>query len=482
MNNMGVSSLGVGASSGAVLSSGGHTVSGPHPNAWGHRKETAPVKETAPAPWSVPDAALKLAHASALEKVSSGRWLSKQQSNSQTDVELIRQPETETDFYSRHKDIYSKNDHISRDVVGGMEYNSAALARQVGKSLTLDDNVRAGAKEVLTLDRSRTPVTLEANERNSGIQQLHLSGKPGGSELQSAPQSELTERPKLKLLPRSKPLENLEPPMEYKPVPQQPTVPVPVQVDNQSQSRGVPNPPKAGNLGSEGAHSTVERPKLNLKPRSEPFDPTEVDNENKRNTVFGGARPRELVLKDRGSDIVAVNNDDLVQPPQRVKQDGVRTERVSVHAASTRYTDKHENIPVEHRTGRYTDRREHKLEGEGADPQRKNWRGENWRNKREFDKPQRQQQQQHQQQQERPPSPDTWRKPVEQATPAPSDAQGVRFGKAASAVELAQAFSRPISDPTTADRASGQRNLPGRGQIPFSRLTGPAPRPQINGY
>lgn len=165
----------------------------------------------------------------------------------------------------------------------------------------------------------------------------------------------------------------------------------------------------------------------------------------------------------------------------------VKAERVPLHATSNRYSEKHENIPIEHRTGKNTDRQDHRLEGEGTDVQRKNWRGENWRNKREFDKQprqlqQQQQQHQHPQQQERPLSPDTWRRPVEHAKSASSDAQGLRFGKAASAVELAQAFSRSISDSTSADRFLGQKGPPSRGQVPFSRLTGPSPRPQINGY
>lgn len=107
--------------------------------------------------------------------------------------------------------------------------------------------------------------------------------------------------------------------------------------------------------------------------------------------------------------------------------------------------------------------------------QRRNWRHENWKNSRENER----QPQQQQQQQERHPSPETWRKPVEQ--PNPSSPDGLRYGKAASAVELAQAFSRSLSHPKADDRHPMQRSVTGRNQMPFSRLMNPTPR-QINGY
>lgn len=106
--------------------------------------------------------------------------------------------------------------------------------------------------------------------------------------------------------------------------------------------------------------------------------------------------------------------------------------------------------------------------------QKRNWRNENRRTHRETEK------QQHQQP-DRPPSPETWRKPIEQPKPSSTDGASLRHGKAASAVELAQAFSRSVSDPNT-ERFSGQKGIPGGGQLPFSRLMGTTSRPQINGY
>lgn len=223
VNNAGVSSRGFGDKSGVGLNyqnvggSSGQMVSGPHPNAWGLRKEAATVKETAPAAWSAPDAALKLAHASALEKVSSGRWHSK--SSLPPDVENIRQPEDESDFHCMDKDRYNKSAYNPGNVVGGTDYHAASIINQAEKSLTVDDVICGGGKEVPAYEKARASVSMEANERIpldtvNAFQLPHHVGKPGGTELQSAVNSQLSERPKLKLLPRSKPIDNQEPPTE----------------------------------------------------------------------------------------------------------------------------------------------------------------------------------------------------------------------------------------------------------------------------
>ncbi|XP_059439293.1 uncharacterized protein LOC132171898 [Corylus avellana] len=148
--------------------------------------------------------------------------------------------------------------------------------------------------------------------------------------------------------------------------------------------------------------------------------------------------------------------------------------RVHGHAIPAHYNEKTENPLLDQRTGKRFERKDQQQDTGRVDMQRRNWRNESRRNNREPEK--------QQQQVERPPSPETWRKPVEQPKPASPDSSGLRYGKAASAVELAQAYSRSVSDPKTADRFSVQRGLPSRTQMPFSRLMGPTPRPQINGY
>lgn len=150
------------------------------------------------------------------------------------------------------------------------------------------------------------------------------------------------------------------------------------------------------------------------------------------------------------------------------KDIGTRAETLPVHQTVTsRQNGKPEPFD-HHRTGKTIDRRE----AEKSDAQRRsNWRNDNRKSSRDLEQ---------QQERERPPSPETWRKPVE-----PEPAVGPRYGKAASAVELAQAFSKSVSDPKAAstDRFTSQRGFPGQAQIPFSRLTSqPATRPQINGH
>lgn len=403
------------------LNVGESIVGGPAPNAWGPRKVAVGVSEPATS-WSVPDAATKLAHASALEKVTSGRWHSNQ--HKQIDVEVIRHPEPEAIVQTKGN-TYATSSYGSTDASGGREFHDTSLARHAAKSLVINDEV-----QVLS---------------------------------PSAP-SELTERPKLKLLPRSKPVENLEPPVAYKQTPQSGE---PVMVDSGNDTRGNANPMVHGLVAApEDTHQTLERPRVNLKPRSQPLEQIEKNTERERNALFGGARPRELVLKERGVDDVAVNHD-MIQSPNRMKKEITRADNQPIHpTATTRQNGKPELVD-HHRTGKNIDRRD----AEKSDAQRRsNWRNENRKSSRDLEQ---------QQPQERPPSPETWRKPVESAPSA-----GPRYGKAASAVELAQAFSKSVSDPKVAtDRFSSQRGLPGQTQIPFSRLTSqPTTRPQINGH
>ncbi|XP_076942685.1 uncharacterized protein LOC143612630 [Bidens hawaiensis] len=366
-------------------------VSVPSSNPWGPKKVAVGISEPVASSWSAPDAATKLAHASALEKVSSGRWLSNQ--NKQIDVEVIRHPEPEAKVQSK-----------------GNAYTTFSYG----------------------------------STQSDGVQAQPVGG------------SEVTERPKLKLLPRSKPVDYIEPLVAYK----QSGEPV-----TGNEFYGNVNSSVHGLAGSEDAHHASEQPRLNLKPRSQPVEQMERNTERERNSLFGGARPRELVLKERGVDDVAVTHD-LIQSPNRVKKDiSTRAETLPVHQTVTSRQNGKPEPYDHHRTGKTIDRRE----AEKSDAQRRsNWRNDNRKSSRDLE-----------QQQERPPSPETWRKPVE-----PEPAVGPRYGKAASAVELAQAFSKSVSDPKAAtDRFTSQRGFPGQAQIPFSRLTSqPATRPQINGH
>ncbi|KAL3377451.1 hypothetical protein AABB24_003724 [Solanum stoloniferum] len=465
-----------------VSASSAQVVAGSYPNAWGLRKEVASAKESVSAPWSAPDAESKLAHASALEKVTSGRWHSKQQIHSQMDVEVVKHQDTEKELYYHGSTTVNDSVYNMPDVVGGPEYSDQVLAVHAERNLVLTDGVHGVNKDLPARERARSPLFMEANERKTssnvtGLQRPHNVVSFGGYEMQSPASSEPSERPKLKLLPRSKPLENLEQSIDYKQVNQQPSNPV--RVEKLADAYPTIDPTKTGFVEHERSNQVTERPKLNLRPRSQLLEQSEGNTENKRKPLFGGARPREMILQNRGIDDV-MHNHDLQQPHPRGKQHAGKAEAV-MHA--TRHNEKTESIPIDHRMAKNADRRDHRIDVDKGDGQRRNWRSENWRNNKETERHHHHHHQPQQHVQERPPSPETWRKPVEPPRPASADAPGARYGKATSAVELAAAFSKSVSDPaTTTDRFSGQKSLPNRGQIPFSRLTGPQQRPQINGY
>uniref|UniRef100_M1BYR8 Uncharacterized protein n=1 Tax=Solanum tuberosum TaxID=4113 RepID=M1BYR8_SOLTU len=206
-----------------VSASSTQVVAGSYPNAWGLRKEVASAKESVSAPWSAPDAESKLAHASALEKVTSGRWHSKQQIHSQMDVEVVKHQDTEKELYYHGSTTVNDSVYNIPDVMGGPEYSDQVLAVHAERNLVLTDGVHGFNKELPARERARSPLFMEANERKTssnvtGLQRPHNVVSFGGYEMQSPASSEPSERPKLKLLPRSKPLENLEQSIDYKQV------------------------------------------------------------------------------------------------------------------------------------------------------------------------------------------------------------------------------------------------------------------------
>ncbi|XP_024930769.3 uncharacterized protein LOC107421413 [Ziziphus jujuba] len=443
--------------------------SGAHPNAWAAKKEAAVgVAEQVQSAWPAPSAASKLAHASALEKVSSGRWQSKHSSHFQADVEVMRSSEVESGSHSKS---VSNSSHNRVDVTGG-DYYDANLAGHAERGLTIDGSVQGVRKELPDYERARAPLNSDVKERNitsynDRRQPDHVDGKFSGPEHQSSTLSDSTMRPKLRLLPRTKPVEGLESPVaDHTQAYQQATESG--RAENFNDSYRNISPATPGTTGAESEKLAVERPKLNLKPRSQPLEHLEGNVERDRNALFGGARPRELVLKERGAD----DPHDSVQHSEKVEHHVPRMERVPAHANASRYSERTENYHVDQRIGKKVERRDNRADVDRVDMQKRNWRNENRRIHRDTER--------QLQQPDRPPSPETWRKPIEMPKPSSTDGAGLRHGKAASAVELAQAFSRSVSDPNT-DRFSGQKGIPGRGQLPFSRLMGTS-RPQINGY
>ncbi|KNA13433.1 hypothetical protein SOVF_117010 [Spinacia oleracea] len=535
---------GSGSSYSARVVDGGHSGVGinSRPNAWGVKKEVR-GSEVGSSPWSGQSAVSKFAQASALDQISSGRWQTKPVQH-QADVEVIRQSDSPNSLYGREGDFYgggvnfasereyyettlvskfaqaSALDQISSgrwqtkpvqhqvdvevirqsdspnslygregDSYGGSgnfaserEYYENTLARHVESSLVIEEGTHGGFKEVSSVERVHSPVQTSVMFTNEG-QPAHPDGKYGGPLLQHPqPQPpEISERPKLKLLPRTKPLDVQEPSaVDYRQGFQQPIDTAHSEAGkthgNTSYVKPRPSSSEAnhGRLDTSGNEAAgiqvVERPKLSLKPRPQPAENAVGSIQRERKALFGGARPREMILKERGVHDV-VNSHDEVQGPSRIKNDSPRAEVVAVapvHANTSRHVERVDNISNEQRTGRGHEKRDQRADVQrGADMQKKKWRNDNWRS---TEKPQ---------QQERQPSPETWRKPVENS--------GLRFGKAVSAVDLAQAFSRSVSSPKPVDQFSGQRVLPGqkglpvRTQVPFSRLTG-STRSQINGY
>ncbi|CAM6058810.1 unnamed protein product [Sphagnum tenellum] len=119
----------------------------------------------------------------------------------------------------------------------------------------------------------------------------------------------VAERPRLKLLPRSKPLETDE------------------AVGHIELEDTAAEATDEGRLSVWGTSTDVEygggdsklaeRPKLNLKPRSQQLGAggATIGSDKVRNSVFGGARPRELVLRARGAnDLGTAGQDGLPSP------------------------------------------------------------------------------------------------------------------------------------------------------------------------
>ncbi|KAL9243544.1 hypothetical protein vseg_017419 [Gypsophila vaccaria] len=490
-----VGRVGVGresSGSGLGLGSGGNSYSarvveggnvggvsaGVRPNAWGVRKEVGGfgvgVNETASSMSGGGQSTVsKFAQASALDQISSGRWQTKPL-HQQADVEVIRQSDSPSSLYVRESEYFGGGVGL----VSEKEYVDTALVRHAERGLVIEEGVRGYFKEIPGVDRVHSPDVFDGKERSSVLftnngQLVNPEGRYNNSESHVPAEERMPEKPKLKLLPRTKPLGVPEPsPVEYK----QPINTNHSQAGPKSHGNGRYVKPgsansevshvKPGLSGSEAVNQATERPKLNLKPRSQPLDQSEENTERTRLPLFGGARPREAVLKERGVDDVVISHDEA-QGPSRTRNDVPRTEVAPAHKSTTRHAERVPNPSFDQRAGRGVEKKDKRPDVQKADAQ--NWRNENWRSIRDAEK---------QPQQERPASPETWRKPIQQSKVGDAD-NSLRFGKAVSAVELVQAFSRPASE---SNSFSGQRGLPGRAQIPFSRLTSTPTRPQLNGF
>lgn len=201
----------------------GQAVSGSYPNAWTARKEAVGIADPGQSAWSGSVAESKFAQASALEKVSSGRWQSKLTIPHQPDVEVIRHSETECSLHPKASvDNYGLN---GMDVGNRREHYDASLTRHAERGLIIEDGYRVSARDSIFYGSARSNMHREAKDRNpqsynDGVHYSPTNGKLSRSEFQPSMPSDPADRPKLKLLPPSKRLEGSEQPIiDYKMVP-----------------------------------------------------------------------------------------------------------------------------------------------------------------------------------------------------------------------------------------------------------------------
>ncbi|CAM8994914.1 unnamed protein product [Rhodiola kirilowii] len=421
------------------LSLGGQ--SGGQTNVWAARKEAAVVTEARPHIWSEEVAASKLAHASALDKVSSGRWQTKLLVPQQTEVEVVQCWQTENGVSPKFQNSYP-GPRIRVAQEG--ELQDSALAKHAERGLSFSESGHNRHKEPLTVYDVPVHKTSSGNNTINTDVVHHPNKQSTGNDLH--PSSESSERPRLNLLPRSKPLEKAEP-------------------SALDSKQGNILPIKPGSGGSDIENRAEERPKLNIRPPSQPPQQLQVTTEKERNALFGGARPREFVLKERGID---TDTPDLVQPPNiRMKNEVLKSEVAHVNPP-IRSHERADNS-FDQRAGTKIERKDNRVDNDRV-VNRANWRTDGRKINMETDK----------QQKERQPSPETWRKP----NPDTSSTL-VRSGKGASAVELAQAFSVSTSDPKASEKLRTLPNAFSRNPVHFSRLTvsdASQARPHSNGH
>ncbi|GAV88420.1 hypothetical protein CFOL_v3_31842 [Cephalotus follicularis] len=420
------------------------------PNAWGVRRDRMGINMSGgDSVLSGPKAVSKVVQASALEKVSLGMWQSK------SHIPLL--PHI----------LYTRMNNVPNGVKEKGEYDDSRKSQAESGWIAEDGNQGAGT-ESLSYEMDRSQMLADEFQNSSNI--CGLISPP------ESPAS-ILERSKLNLISRFKTLETSEDDYRQQPAYYGHAGYVNVKEVNENDKASKPESAVAEG-GNQPIERLIERPKLNLKPRSKPLEQSDEIREREREKLFGGARPREMVLKQRGVEESSINNHNLNHSVNRVNSP--KNAAAAAAAAASEHL-----VPTachsDKRTGKHLARKEQ------------------WRNHEKSDNPRRNRQTDEKREgrgdtekhlQDRRTEPDTWRKPIEDHTPASTDASGIRHGKLVSAVELTQAFSKPITVLKTVERFSAQSGLPAcSNQMPFSRLTGsqeptsaPTSMHRINGY
>ncbi|KAL5198528.1 hypothetical protein ABZP36_002040 [Zizania latifolia] len=405
-------------------------------NAWGPRREVAlaaaPVGATAGGGQIC--SAMRIAQASAVEKVISGRWHSSKPSSPPAPVSV---PVVET--------------HV------------APLEMERPKSVGVRELDGGGVERGVA---SARPVSHEGRV-----------GDGRGGEVPERPRIvDVPERPKLKLLPRSKPIEAPEPSPLYIEEKQVHQVPVVANVVQGEVVQDVYQNVLAAKavVGVDAESRAVERPRLNLKPRPNAVGQSDESALKERQSLFGGARPREQVLRERGIDALAADLE-KTSPVARSKNEFAKVEQKVEAMSINPSVEKADNFPAGSRGPRNADKKDYRRDTDRADVYWHARREDNRRFARDVEKPEQSR-----------PEPETWRKPVETSKP---EVAAPRFGKAATPMELAQAFSKSTSsDIVPQSRLTNVPSPGARDQVGFSRLTdnkalqsSPSQR-KINGY
>ncbi|GLJ32103.1 hypothetical protein SUGI_0646460 [Cryptomeria japonica] len=247
--------------------------------------------------------------------------------------------------YNENKNVSS---HLKERVVLGENsvevsepYYNTRSALSIGNSR--DSLISEGSKSTFYSDYKVSGNVVqsldnEASRNRFGTEDARLSSPHGGyrprsSESNLSPaigssvhvRSDSSVRPRLNLLPRTKPLEFasetaasehsenshsglMNKSFEHHTA----SSPVPVEAMN-GVGNAIYSAGKAlGTSEIEEENRRSGRPKLNLKPRTVPVEQLDANLEKERQSLFGGARPRELVLKERGVDDTVINGLDPV--------------------------------------------------------------------------------------------------------------------------------------------------------------------------
>ncbi|KAJ6725325.1 hypothetical protein OIU85_023175 [Salix viminalis] len=114
----------------------------------------------------------------------------------------------------------------------------------------------------------------------------------------------------------------------------------------------------------------VDRDRL---PCSPPLEQLDGNIERERKLLSGGARPREVVLKERGIDAAAMINHDFARHLDRFCY-FCRNNSVSFNSVRT------DTLPPGQRIVRKFERKDQQVDIERVEVQRRNWHNENWRN------------------------------------------------------------------------------------------------------